>query len=166
MSARAQEEHPFQEVFSTHCKQHTSRYASSTLIETAQIAKDLCPKLQPGDVVTLQGTLGSGKTAFCGCLIRQLFKNLTMEISSPTFGMLHQYSRDDLQICHFDLYRLSSLDDFTMRGFVDFLHEETTVCLIEWPEIVLGHLDPKKTWVINIEMGPSETRLFTIKNPA
>lgn len=137
---------------------------STSLHETARIAKELSAQLCKGDVVTLQGTLGSGKTAFCRFLIEELLGKefLGSEVTSPTFGLMNQYSNDHMTICHFDLYRLSSFEDFAQRGFLDYLHDENTVCLVEWPEQIMNVVDPKNTWNCFIEMSSLDMRIFKI----
>lgn len=105
---------------------------------TRQSAAQLAGVLAAGDVVALEGTLGMGKTAFARALINALPGPLE-EVPSPTFTLVQSYVRGDLEIWHFDLYRLEHPDDAYELGIEDAFVD--AVSLIEWPE-KLGNLLP------------------------
>ena len=92
----------------------------------------LAEKLQPGDVVVLSGDLGSGKTKFTQGFLT--YFGLQDEISSPTFTIVNEYSKNDINIYHFDVYRLSSSDEFYAIGGDGYF--ENGICIIEWGEII------------------------------
>ena len=119
--------------------------------ETEQLAASFARKLRRGDVVALYGGLGAGKTAF----VRGLAKGLhaTSEVSSPTFALVHEYDAD-IPICHFDMYRIRSMDDLYSTGFFDYL-ESGGVLVIEWSENIASYL-PENAKTIRLEYGDAE----------
>ena len=99
--------------------------------ETAAAARTLANDLQAGDVLLLSGTLGAGKTAF----VRGLAEGLgidPLEVSSPTFTLVHEYRGGRLTLYHVDLYRLerAATDDLGL----DELGVRDGVLTIEWPD--------------------------------
>jgi tRNA threonylcarbamoyladenosine biosynthesis protein TsaE len=99
--------------------------------ETAAAARTLANDLQAGDVLLLSGTLGAGKTAF----VRGLAEGLgidPLEVSSPTFTLVHEYRGGRLTLYHVDLYRLerAATDDLGL----DELGVRDGVLAIEWPD--------------------------------
>jgi tRNA threonylcarbamoyladenosine biosynthesis protein TsaE len=106
---------------------------------TRSLAALLAGHVARGDVIALEGTLGMGKTAFARALINAL-PGPEEEVPSPTFTLVQTYERGDLDICHFDLYRLENPDDAYELGIEDAFFD--AVSLIEWPE-KLGTLLPE-----------------------
>lgn len=127
--------------------------------ETARCAKAVADLLPMQAVVTLQGTLGAGKTAFCRALIKYVTGNEALDVPSPTYTLVQQYETDKAQIWHFDLYRLNDPDEIYDLGWEDAIAEG--LCLIEWPER-LGHLKPQKTIDISIDVLPNDNRRITL----
>ena len=82
--------------------------------ETLAFAKKLASKLNKGDIIILTGDLGAGKTKFTEGFLS--FYNLEKEISSPTFTIVNEYMKNDINIYHFDVYRLEDLDEFYAIG--------------------------------------------------
>ena len=108
------------------------KFISNNEENTRAIGFDLASKLNIGDVVVLSGDLGSGKTKFVEGFLR--YFGLEDEISSPTFTIVNQYRKDDINIYHFDVYRLEDLDEFYAIGGTDYF--DNGICLIEWGELV------------------------------
>lgn len=98
---------------------------------TAALAQRLAPLLRAGDVIALFGDLGAGKTAFVRVLVNAL-PGPAEEVPSPTFTLVQAYHRGDLELWHFDLYRLEAADEAWELGLEEALAEG--VSLIEWPE--------------------------------
>lgn len=94
----------------------------------AQFLANLC---QPPLFITLVGELGTGKTTLVRSLLRQL--GVTGPIKSPTYSLVDVYQLNQLNIFHFDLYRLSSPEELELIGWRDYLAEDA-LWLIEWPE--------------------------------
>lgn len=112
-----------------------------------------------GDVIALEGTLGMGKTAFARALINAL-PGPEEEVPSPTFTLVQTYERGDLDICHFDLYRLETPMDAYELGIEDAFFD--AVSLIEWPE-KLGTLLPDGHLKVTLsDAGTAEERRMTI----
>lgn len=78
------------------------------------------------------GDLGSGKTKFTEGFLE--FFGLDNEISSPTFTIVNEYSKNNLYIYHFDVYRLEDLDEFYAIGGTEYF--DSGICLIEWGELI------------------------------
>ncbi len=108
------------------------KFISNNEENTRAIGFDLASKLNIGDVVVLSGDLGSGKTKFVEGFLR--YFGLEDEISSPTFTIVNEYRKNDVNIYHFDVYRLEDLDEFYAIGGTDYF--DNGICLIEWGELV------------------------------
>lgn len=121
-------------------------FVSKSEKDTTEFAKELAAKLNIGDIVVLTGELGSGKTKFTEGFLEHF--NLQNEISSPTFTIVNEYNADGLNIYHFDVYRLSDIDEFYAIGGEEYF--DKGICLIEWGEIIEEAL-PKDYIHITIE---------------
>ena len=100
--------------------------------ETKEIARKLASKLKSEDIVVLTGDLGAGKTKFTEGFLS--FWNLQDEISSPTFNIVNEHHKDDINIYHLDVYRLEDEDEFYAIGGTEYLN--TGICVIEWGELI------------------------------
>jgi len=105
---------------------------------TRRFATDLAGALEPGDLITLSGDLGAGKTAFARALIRHLAGNETIEVPSPTFTLVQNYELPRFTLIHADLYRVGSAAELAELGFEDVA--DGAVVLIEWPDRAAGAL--------------------------
>lgn len=109
-----------------------STYISRNEQDTIHFAKDFAKKLKKGDIIVLSGELGSGKTKFVQGVLE--YFGLAEEISSPTFTIVNEYTKDDVNIYHFDVYRLADTDEFYAMGGEEYF--ENGICLIEWGEMI------------------------------
>ena len=126
------------------------------------LAAKLAPLLKKGDVVTLSGGLGAGKTAFARALIRVL-SGKEDEVPSPTFTLVQNYEMSELSVWHFDLYRMEEKEgDILELGWDDA--RRFGVCLVEWPDR-LGSLLPKDRLEIDIGFSKDSenSRVVTLK---
>lgn len=121
---------------------------------TSHLASDLATLLQPGDVVTLSGGLGAGKTTLARALVRALTGDPELEVPSPTFTLMQLYDGLACPVCHADLYRLSGADELYGLGFEDATSGAIT--LIEWPERAAEMMPPDRLEVA-LRLGPLET---------
>lgn len=107
--------------------------------ETKLIGRKFAKDLKNGDVIVLTGDLGSGKTKFTEGVLQ--FFGLENEISSPTFNIVNEYVNRDVNVYHFDVYRLEDEDEFYAIGGEEYF--EKGICLIEWGEMIESALPNK-----------------------
>lgn len=107
--------------------------------ETKLIGRKFAKGLKNGDVIVLTGDLGSGKTKFTEGVLQ--FFGLENEISSPTFNIVNEYVNRDVNVYHFDVYRLEDEDEFYAIGGEEYF--EKGICLIEWGEMIESALPNK-----------------------
>ena len=100
--------------------------------DTKNFAKSLAKILKLKDIVVLTGELGSGKTKFVEGFLS--YFGLENEISSPTFTIVNEYKNNDINIYHFDVYRLADSSEFYEIGGDEYF--DTGICLIEWGELI------------------------------
>lgn len=105
--------------------------------QTERLGRAAADGVKHGQVVFLCGDLGAGKTTW----VRGVLKGLGHEgaVKSPTYTLLEPYYLGDLNVFHFDLYRLSDPVELENLGFRDYL-DGSGVCFIEWPERGAGLL--------------------------
>lgn len=99
---------------------------------TAQLMADLALLVGPGDVITLTGDLGAGKTAAARSLIRYLADDDELEVPSPTFTLVQGYELPAFPVMHADLYRVEDETELEEIGLSPL--PDATLVLIEWPE--------------------------------
>ena len=110
--------------------------------QTEQVAAILARGLGAGDVVTVSGELGSGKTTFVRGACRAL--GVTVPVTSPTFTVGHRYPAE-LDVSHLDLFRFR---DFSAAEWGDLEpYFEDAICFVEWPEAAAGALPPVRVEV-------------------
>jgi len=105
---------------------------------TAHLMADLALLVGPGDVVTLSGDLGAGKTTAARAMIRYLAGDETLEVPSPTFTLAQAYDLPPFPLVHADLYRVNDAAELEEIGLSPL--PEATLALIEWPERAAGAL--------------------------
>ena len=120
-------------------------------LATRRLAIDIANALQPGDVVTLSGDLGAGKTTFARALIHYLAGDPAIEVPSPTFTLLQSYDLPRFHVTHADLYRTSDASELAELGFEDL--PDDTVTLLEWPDRA-GDLLPPDRLDIALTLAP------------
>jgi tRNA threonylcarbamoyladenosine biosynthesis protein TsaE len=116
---------------------------------TDELGRSLAAILRPGDVVALEGPLGSGKTALARAAIRAL-TGPEEEVPSPTFTLVQSYDSARGPLYHFDLYRLEASDQAVELGIDDAFAEG--ISLVEWPERLGGYL-PRRHLKITLAAG-------------
>lgn len=114
--------------------------------ETKKIASKIASEINKKKVIVLNGELGAGKTKFTEGFLS--YFGLEKEISSPTFAIVNEYQNEKATIYHFDVYRLSDVDEFYAIGGEEYFSKG--ICLIEWGDIIEEAL-PKHYMKINIK---------------
>ncbi|CAN5196602.1 tRNA (adenosine(37)-N6)-threonylcarbamoyltransferase complex ATPase subunit type 1 TsaE [soil metagenome] len=136
---------------------------SHTVDQTKQIAKALALELKGGELITLRGDLGSGKTTFAQGLAESL--GVKVRVNSPTFLVLKEYETDTnspvKKIVHGDLYRLQSEQERECIGLLELLKQKDNLVILEWPE-KMGSLLPKKRIEVDFEYVNEEERKIII----
>ncbi len=100
--------------------------------ETIELGKKIASSLKKGMIIVLTGDLGSGKTKLTEGILT--YFGLQEEISSPTFTIVNEYNAKEFKIFHFDVYRLSDVDEFFAIGGEEYF--EKGVSIVEWGEMI------------------------------
>ena len=130
--------------------------------ETFSAGRQLGEKAFPGQVITLTGDLGVGKTVFTQGLAKGL--GIEEPVNSPTFTIVQVYDEGRLPLYHFDVYRLEDGESLWDIGFDEYL-DRGGVCLIEWADQISEYIPKEAQW-LHIEKDLSrgtEYRKITIR---
>ena len=115
--------------------------------ETFSAGRQLGEKAFPGQVITLTGDLGVGKTVFTQGLAKGL--GIEEPVNSPTFTIVQVYEEGRLPLYHFDVYRIGDIEEMDEIGYEDYFYGEG-VCLIEWADLIREIL-PEQMCRVTIE---------------
>lgn len=126
--------------------------------DTIELGKKIAEKLKKGMVIVLTGDLGSGKTKLTEGILT--YFGLEDEISSPTFTIVNEYNTPQLNIYHFDVYRLADIDEFYAIGGEEYFEKGASI--IEWGEMIEGAL-PQNYIKINFSRDLENENLRIIK---
>lgn len=118
--------------------------------ETKELGEKIGRQTRPGQIYTLTGDLGVGKTVFTQGLARGL--GIKEPVSSPTFTIVQIYEEGRLPLYHFDVYRIGDVEEMEEIGYDDYFFGNG-VCLIEWAELI-QELIPEQAIRIRIEKDP------------
>lgn len=118
--------------FASLVNQTTLSYLAETLEDTSLLARTVANHLSPGDVVLLEGDLGTGKTAFVKAVARSL--GFEGPVTSPTFTFANHYPAKHFDILHIDVYRVADIEEFRDLGLEEFMDDACT--LVEWGNLV------------------------------
>lgn len=122
-------------------------YETYSAKETAELGGRLGKEAKAGEVYTLIGDLGVGKTVFTKGIAEGL--GITEPVNSPTFTIVQVYDTGRMPFYHFDVYRIGDIEEMDEIGYEDYFYGDG-VCLIEWAELI-EELIPKKHTAIRIE---------------
>ena len=125
--------------------------------ETSAVAAEFSQQLKTGDVVCLNGNLGSGKTFFVKSVCKEFLIDTT---SSPSFAIVNEYNGRQ-KITHFDFYRLKRVGELHDIGFDEYLSEMDSIVFIEWANMFEEVL-PKKYYTVEISQIDETTRQINI----
>ncbi len=119
--------------------------------ETVALGERFGKELKGGTVVAFFGGLAMGKTAVVTCISKGM--GIECEVSSATFTIVNVYGKNS-ELCHFDMYRVSSWEDLYSTGFFEYLDMGSVLC-VEWSENIENAL-PDKSVKIYIEKGKND----------
>lgn len=115
--------------------------------DTFRVGEQLAKDARPGDIYTLDGDLGVGKTIFTKGMAKGL--GIGEPVTSPTFTILQEYESGRLPLYHFDVYRIGDPEEMDEIGYEDYFYGQG-ICLIEWAGLI-EELIPKEAVRICIE---------------
>ena len=115
--------------------------------ETFEAGRKIGMNAKPGQIYTLTGDLGVGKTVFTQGVAAGL--GITEPVNSPTFTIIQEYEDGRLPFYHFDVYRIGDLEEMEEIGYDDYFFGQG-ICLIEWAELIEEIL-PEKRIEVTIE---------------
>ena len=133
---------------------------SASPAETEAVAAALARELHAGDVVTVSGELGSGKTTFVRGACRAL--GVEVPVTSPTFTIGHRYPAEPADVSHLDLYRFQGFSAAEWGDLEPYFDD--AICFVEWPEAAAGALPPPRVEVRLSHMDPAR-RLIALASP-
>ena len=113
-------------------------------VKTAELAENFSNVLKKGDIVLFYGEIGVGKTTFIRHLINHLQVNNHLkptEVTSPTFNLVNEYNVGVFIIQHYDLYRLTNINETKNIGLLE--NQKEVVTLIEWPDKINTEINIK-----------------------
>ena len=122
-------------------------YESNSPEETLALGKKIGAHARPGDIYTLVGDLGVGKTVFTQGIAEGL--GITEPICSPTFTIVQVYEEGRMPFYHFDVYRIGDIEEMDEIGYEDYFYGEG-LCMIEWANLIEEIL-PEKRFDVTIE---------------
>lgn len=120
--------------------------------ETFQLGEKIGKKALPGQIYTLNGDLGVGKTVFTQGVASGL--GIREPVNSPTFTILQEYEGGRLPFYHFDVYRIGDIEEMEEIGYDDYFFGEG-ICLIEWAQLIEEIL-PENVISVTIEKNPAK----------
>ena len=120
--------------------------------ETVQLGVKIGKQARPGEIYTLNGDLGVGKTVFTQGVARGL--GIEEPVNSPTFTIVQVYEEGRMPFYHFDVYRIGDIEEMEEIGYDDYFFGNG-ICLIEWAELI-QELLPKQIISVTIEKNPEK----------
>ncbi len=115
--------------------------------ETFEVGRKIGMNAKPGQIYTLTGDLGVGKTVFTQGVAAGL--GITEPVNSPTFTIIQEYEDGRLPFYHFDVYRIADLEEMEEIGYDDYFFGHG-ICLIEWADLIEEIL-PEKRIEVTVE---------------
>ncbi len=127
-----------------------------------KFCENISQNLDRGNIICLFGELGSGKTTFARSIIKSIYRKNKSQapssIKSPSFPILITYEVKNIEIYHYDLYRISKSSELNEINIFEELHNSIT--FIEWPEIILDYLKTYNYYSVNLQIVNENTRII------
>ncbi|MBK7981761.1 MAG: tRNA (adenosine(37)-N6)-threonylcarbamoyltransferase complex ATPase subunit type 1 TsaE [Ignavibacteriae bacterium] len=125
----------------------------NSLSELDKFSSEISQIIKKGDIIVLEGNLGSGKTTF----VKSICLNYGIEnVVSPTFAIVNEYY-SKFTIFHFDFYRIKKIEELYDIGIEEYLNNSEAVIFIEWAEL-FPQILPKEYIKITIQFNDKEER--------
>ena len=134
--------------------------ASGSASQTERIAAALAARLAAGDVVTVSGELGAGKTTFVRGACRA--RGVTAPVTSPTFTIGHRYVGGEVDISHLDLYRFTGVSAAEWADLEPYF--EDALVFVEWPEAGAASL-PEIRVAVTLDHAGGDERRIVLASP-
>ena len=134
------------------------KFSLKNELETGILASQLADVSVTGDVIGLIGDLGMGKTAFARAFINARVGDV--EVPSPTFTIVQVYEFSDINVYHFDLYRIEETEELFELGIEDAFTDG--ISLIEWPDRMDTYLPSDRLDIIFSSVSSENTRQVTL----
>ncbi|MDE7395933.1 MAG: tRNA (adenosine(37)-N6)-threonylcarbamoyltransferase complex ATPase subunit type 1 TsaE [Clostridiales bacterium] len=128
--------------------------------ETVALGEKIGRSLKGGELITLSGDLGAGKTTFTKGIAYGM--GVAVPVVSPTFTLMNEYEGNKLFLRHFDMYRLHSAEEAYEAGLTEYFGKNDGVCVLEWAENISPALDGYRVLRINIYYENENTRVVEI----
>lgn len=134
------------------------KVVTKSVAETEALGEKIASVLKGREEIALFGDLGAGKTAFS----RGVCKGLGIDegVSSPTFALVNAY-QGKYPVYHFDMYRITSIDDLFAVGFYDYI--DTGILIIEWSENIESELEDNAIRIHIQKSDDENERIFQIE---
>ena len=126
---------------------------------TEELAASLAARLRHGDVVTVSGELGAGKTTFVRGACRAL--GVESAVTSPTYTIGHRYHGRDGDVSHLDLYRFRDVSAAEWGDLEPYFDD--AIVFVEWPEAGLGVLPPPR-FAVRLSYGEGDARIVAVSD--
>lgn len=107
--------------------------------ETFEFGQKIGREAKPGQIYTLDGDLGTGKTVFTQGVASGL--GITEPVNSPTFTIIQEYEGGRMPFYHFDVYRIGDVEEMEEIGYEDYFYGDG-LCMIEWANLIPEILPP------------------------
>lgn len=115
----------------------TYKITSGSEQKTIEIAKKIASVFQKGDIILLDGTLGTGKTHFVKGIAEHF--NYNENVTSPTFNIANFYETKNITLLHIDLYRIETIEEFNDLGIYEYFSD--SIVFIEWGKKFSDYFD-------------------------
>jgi tRNA threonylcarbamoyladenosine biosynthesis protein TsaE len=135
------------------------RIETRSAAETEQVAASLAGQLSPGDVVTVSGELGTGKTTFVRGACRAL--GVDAPVTSPTYTIGHRYHGRDGDVSHLDLYRFRDVSAAEWGDLEPYF--EDAIVFVEWPEAGADAL-PRSRFTVRLAYSEGDARIVAVSD--
>lgn len=122
-------------------------FETNSAQETFRLGEEMGRNVQPGQLLTLVGDLGTGKTVFTQGLAKGL--GILEPVNSPTFTIVQVYEEGRMPFYHFDVYRIGDIEEMDEIGYEEYFYGQG-VCLVEWANLI-EELLPEERIEITIE---------------